>query len=400
MLSNQNEGVATTIQRPWLTATCERLLLRMLPSVSETVTNPLPVIPHRLLVVKVFGMGDSILIRSIIGMLRERHPEMEIGVLVGPATREVMTVGESFRVHQYVPRKLSTWSALQILRDIRSCHYDTILNCEQRSLAGSAFLSLIGAAYHIGFIPISATPKRRFLTHTMRFHDDQSVWQSFIRLARLIDSSIPQMFLPTSPKLSEEVEGWACGWWNEHVGSGSAPTIALHVGSQDREFSRWPVRRFVELAERARIHNRNLTVMLTGTPPERELIDAFISMYSGHAIDASDPGSLMRTAALLKRCNLLVSNDTGIMHLGAALGVPTVGLFGPNSPRYWAPVGPRATYVYDTKVPCSPCLNLYADRWPLACSHPEKGRCMLDITVDSVMMAARRVVVGEWLKQR
>lgn len=397
MLSNQNEGVATTIQRPWLTATCERLLLRMLPSVSETVTNPLPVIPHRLLVVKVFGMGDSILIRSIIGMLRERHPEMEIGVLVGPATREVMTVGESFRVHQYVPRKLSTWSALQILKDIRSCHYDTILNCEQRSLAGSAFLSLIGAAYHIGFIPISDTPKGRFLTHAMRFRDDQSVWQSFIRLARLIDSSIPQMFLPTSPKLSEEVEEWARDWWNEHVGSGPAPTIALHVGSQDREFSRWPVRRFVELAERARIHNRNLTVMLTGTPPERELIDAFISMYSGHAIDASDPGSLMRTAALLKRCNLLVSNDTGIMHLGAALGVPTVGLFGPNSPRYWAPVGPRATYVYDTKVPCSPCLNLYADRWPLGCSHPEKGRCMLDITVDSVMMAARRVVVGEWL---
>lgn len=397
MLSNQNEGVATTIQRPWLTATCERLLLRMLPSVSETVTNPLPVIPRRLLVVKVFGMGDSILIRSIIEMLRERHPEMEIGVLVGPATREVMTVGESFRVHQYVPRKLSTWSALQILKDIRSCHYDTILNCEQRSLAGSAFLSLIGAAYHIGFIPISDTPKGRFLTHAMRFRDDQSVWQSFIRLARLIDSSIPQMFLPTSPKLSEEVEGWACGWWNEHVGSGPTLTIALHVGSQDREFSRWPVRRFVELAERARIHNRNLTVMLTGTPPERELIDAFISMYSGHAIDASDPGSLMRTAALLKRCNLLVSNDTGIMHLGAALGVPTVGLFGPNSPRYWAPVGPRATYVYDTKVPCSPCLNLYADRWPLGCSHPEKGRCMLDITVDSVMMAARRVVVGEWL---
>jgi ADP-heptose:LPS heptosyltransferase len=397
MLSNQNEGVATTIQRPWLTATCERLLLRMLPSVSETVTNPLPVIPRRLLVVKVFGMGDSILIRSIIGMLRERHPEMEIGVLVGPATREVMTVGESFRVHQYVPRKLSTWSALQILKDIRSCHYDTILNCEQRSLAGSAFLSLIGAAYHIGFIPISDTPKGRFLTHAMRFRDDQSVWQSFIRLARLIDSSIPQMFLPTSPKFSEAVEEWACDWWNEHVGSGPAPIIALHVGSQDREFSRWPVRRFVELAERARIHNRNLSVMLTGTAPERELIDAFISMYSGHAIDASDPGSLMRTAALLKRCNLLVSNDTGIMHLGAALGVPTVGLFGPNSPRYWAPVGPRATYVYDTKVPCSPCLNLYADRWPLGCSHPEKGRCMLDITVDSVMMAARRVVVGEWL---
>jgi heptosyltransferase-2 len=397
MLSKQSKGLSTKIKRPWLTATSERLLLRILPSASETATGPLPTIQRRLLVVKVFGMGDSILVRSIIESLRERHPDMQIGVLVGPATREVMTVGTSFRIHQYVPRKLSMRSALQTLKDIRSCHYDTILNCEQRSLAGSAFLALIGAAYHIGFIPISDTPKGRFLTHAMRFRDDQSVWQSFIRLARLVDSNLPQEFLPTPPQLITEAEEWADRWWIEHVGAGPALTVALHVGSQDREFSRWPVRRFVEFAERARVRNERLSVMLTGTAPERELIRAFITMYSGRAIDASEPGSLMRTAALLKRCNLLVSNDTGIMHLGAALGIPTVGLFGPNSPQYWAPLGLRATYVYDTKVPCSPCLNLYADRWPLECSHPEKGRCMLDITVDSVMMAAKRVVVGEWL---
>ena len=66
MRSKRSEGLATKIQRPWLTASCERLLLRMMPSCSETVTGPLPTTPRRLLVVKVFGMGDSILIRSII----------------------------------------------------------------------------------------------------------------------------------------------------------------------------------------------------------------------------------------------------------------------------------------------------------------------------------------------
>ena len=85
------------------------------------------------------------------------------------------------------------------------------------------------------------------------------------------------------------------------------------------------------------------------------------------------------------------------MHLAAAMGTPTVGLFGPNSPRYWAPIGPRATFVYDTKVACSPCLNLYANRWPLECANPEKSRCMLDIGVDSVLNAARRVITDAWL---
>jgi ADP-heptose:LPS heptosyltransferase len=369
----------------------------MLPSAREKITDPLPAIPRRLLVVKVFGMGDGILIRSILEYLHDHHPEMEIGILVGPATREVMTLGTTFRVHQYVPQKLGVCSALQTLMDIRSRHYDTILNCEQRSLAGSAFLTATGAVYRLGFLPLVDTPKGWFLTHTVRFRDDQSVWQSFIRLGRLVDDNLPETLVPRPLQWSAEVEQWACDWWREHLGSRRGPTIALHVGSQDREFSRWPVQRFVELAERARVGARELSVILTGTAPEGDLIRTFISGYSGHAIDASESGSLARTAALLKRCSLLVSNDTGIMHLGAALGAPTVGLFGPNSPRYWAPLGPHATYVYDTRVPCSPCLNLYADRWPLDCGHPEKGRCMLDITVDSVMMAAKRVILGSWL---
>ena len=396
-LSAHSKELGRKKHRPWLTATCERLLRCTLPSSTDTASGPLPTIPRRLLVVKVFGMGDSILVRSLLDKLLERHRDMQIGVLVGPTTREIMTNRASFQVHQYISHALSISSALQMLKDIRSCHYDAILNCEQRSLAGSAFLALTRVPYHIGFIPIAATPKGRFLTHALRFRDDLSVWQSFICLARLIDPGIPQTFLPTAPAVSEEAEQWGCGWWKEHIGPESAPTVALHVGSQDREFSRWPVPRFVEFAERMRSRNRGLSIVLTGTASEKELIAAFIRVYPGRAIDASESGSLLRTAALLKRCRLLVSNDTGIMHLGAALGVPTVGLFGPNSPRYWAPLGPRATYVYDTGVACSPCLNLYADRWPLECSHPEKGRCMLDIKVDSVMMAARRVIVGEWL---
>ncbi|MGH7934182.1 MAG: glycosyltransferase family 9 protein, partial [Candidatus Binataceae bacterium] len=304
----KNRGLtARKVRRPWLTRACERLLLQMLPSAGDKVTRPLPAIPRRLLVVKVFGMGDGILVRSIVEYLRKHHPEMRIGVLVGPATREVMTLSATFRVHQYVPQTLSVCSALRTLMDIRNCHYDAILNCEQRSLAGSAFLAATGAAYRLGFLPLGDTPKSWFLTHTVRFRDDQSVWQSFIHLARLIECSLPEALLPTPFQWSAEVERWACNWWSEHIGAGRGPAIALHVGSQDREFSRWPVERFVELAERTRIGIRELPVILTGTLPEKELIRTFISRYSGHAIDASESGSLARTAALVKRCSLLVS---------------------------------------------------------------------------------------------
>ena len=97
-----------------------------------------------------------------------------------------------------------------------------------------------------------------------------------------------------------------------------------------------------------------LTIVLTGDHSERPLIDQFKAKYSGHAVDASAISSLERTAVLLRRSDLLITNDTGVMHLGAAMGTPTVAVFGASNPTYWAPVGPRATFVYKTRDTLQP----------------------------------------------
>jgi ADP-heptose:LPS heptosyltransferase len=381
--------------RPRLTQACEWLVGSLSRSAREPLNTPLPAVPHRLLVVKVFGMGDSVLVRSLVEHLAARNPKMEVGVLVGPATRELMTLGAGFTVHQYIQRTLTPRTALNTLREIRQQRYDAILNFEQRSTAGSIFLSVTRIPLRVGFLPTVESVKGRFLTHAERFQEERSMWQSFVRLARMIDPGVPDDVMPMPPKCGAISEEWAQNWLGQYAPG--RRIVALHLGSQDLEFRRWPLDRFVRLAERIRGLDGETSVILTGTAPERPLIQAFIENYSGHAVDASDTGSLENTAALLGRCKLLVSNDTGIMHLAAAVGTPTVGLFGPNSPRYWAPVGIRATYVYDTKVTCSPCLNLYANRWPLECVNAEKSRCMLDIEVESVLNAARRVVSDSWL---
>jgi heptosyltransferase-2 len=382
--------------RPWLTRTCERILGCGFKASQQPLNTPLPAVPRRLLVVKVFGMGDSILVRSLIEHLAARKSEMEIGVLVGAATRELMTLGAGFSVYEYSQRTLTARSAFNSIRAIRRDSYDAILNFEQRSTAGSAMLAATGVRYRVGFLPIIDSPKALFLTHSERFREGRSMWQSFVRLAQFVDPTLPDTVMPIPVKCGSKSEAWAVDWMTRHVSRRKA--IAMHLGSQDLEFRRWPLERFVQLAERiGNDYNPESSIILTGTASERPLMRRFMDQYSGHATDASDSGSLENTAALLRRCDLVISNDTGIMHLAAAMGTPTVGLFGPNSPSYWAPIGPKATYVYDTKVSCSPCLNLYADRWPLDCTNPEKSRCMLDIEVESVLKAAQRVIVGDWL---
>ena len=381
--------------RPRLTQACEWLAGSLSRTSSKPLSTPLPAIPQRLLVVKVFGMGDSVLVRSLIEHLAARNPKMEIGVLVGPATRELMTLGARFSVHQYTQRTLTPRTALNTLREIRQRRYDAILNFEQRSTAGSMFLSATGILSRVGFLPTVQSAKARFLTHAESFSEQDSMWQSFVKLTRMIDPGIAEDAMPLPPRCGAISEEWARKWLDKNALG--RRIVALHLGSQDLEFRRWPLDRFVRFAERIRDLNADTTVVLTGTAPERPLIREFIANYSGHAVDASDTGSLENTTALLTRCNLLVSNDTGIMHLAAAIGTPTVGLFGPNSPSHWAPVGSRATYVYDTTIACSPCLNLYANRWPLECLNSEKSRCMLDIQIESVLSAARRVVPDGWL---
>lgn len=382
--------------RPWLTAACDRFVQRIATRNFSGTATPLSLVPRRLLVVKVHGMGDSVLIRAILEQIKSRHPDMDIGVLVGAGTIEIMTLDSKFRAHIYNQSQLSLKSAAATLFEIRRAHYDAALNFEQGSAAGTAFLAATGIPIQLGFIALGQNSKARFLSHALQFDETQSMWQSFLALARLIDPGLaattgtfPIHSRPEADKFLEE-------WWKAHIGS-SQRVIALHLGSaQGMEFRRWPLERFVRLAEELRVRCATLSIVLTGTAVEKDLIHDFRHKYSGHAVDGSDLGTIENTVGVLRRCKLLVSNDTGIMHLGAAIGTPTVGLFGPNTPRHWAPIGPRATYVYDTAAPCSPCINNYANRTPLVCVNSEKSRCMHDISVAAVLAAVTRVVSPDW----
>jgi heptosyltransferase-2 len=394
----ESEALANAARRPRLTAGLERVL-RVLPACAALrATTPLESIPRRLLVVKVHGMGDGVLIRLIMEQLRKRHATMQIGVLAGAATREILTLGTDFRIHLYDQKGLTSRGAFDSLREIRRAGYDTVLNFEQGSIAGTAFIRCTGIPTRIGFIPLEYSPKSIFLTHGMRFDESHSMWRSFVKLAQLVDPGLTEtaVALPMPP--GADTEEWLTGWWWENLGDRDEETIAFHVGSAaGMEFRRWPLRNFVALAERIALERPGATIVLTGTTLDKQPIAEFMTAYRGRTVDASNAGSLTRTAAILKRARLLVSNDTGVMHLGAALDVGTVGLFGPNTPKHWAPIGRRATYVYETSVACSPCVDNYRNQTPSRCTNVEQGRCMRDISVEAVMQAARRVTPNGWL---
>src|SRR5229473_7045689 len=100
-------------RRPALTAMCERALLRILCHSRAENTQPLSTVPRRILAVKVHGLGDSVMVRSLLEHFRRRHPDVDIGVLAGPANRDVLTTGSNYQLHQYDQRTLSAGPVLR-----------------------------------------------------------------------------------------------------------------------------------------------------------------------------------------------------------------------------------------------------------------------------------------------
>jgi heptosyltransferase-2 len=157
--------------------------------------------------------------------------------------------------------------------------------------------------------------------------------------------------------------------------SGGARAVGLHLGAAFGSSKQWPAAAFAEVASRLR--ERGFRPILLGSPADGEMARA-VSTCAGWAIPslvARDRLELL--PRLLARLACLVSSDTGVAHLAAAVGTPTVTLFGPTDPRLTAPRS-RAARRVEGRAPCAPC---FLPRCPI--DHV----CMRGITAASVAEA-------------
>lgn len=378
-----------------LVETCARLVV---PSGHQRKAS-IERFPERLLIAKAAGLGDGVLVRALLVSLKLKHPSLELGLLVCPPTREILSCGIDARVHFFDPQHAGAASILRTVCEIRQRRYDAALDFEQGTVLSPALAMAARIPIRIGGYLAGATSARAaLLTHSVEFRETDSMLASFLRLTRVLD---PEMVV-ADDHLAVPCEVAARRRADEilerDTQRGHGHLVVFHLGPLGwGEYRRWPIERFVELADRMRAADSRLVIILTGTRSEGCLGQEFSVKYIGTTLNLCGQCSVEETAALLERCDLVVSSDTGVMHLGAAMGTPTVGLFGPNTPRHWAPFGPRARHVYPTKLPCSPCINNYRNIRPRECSYSVRSRCMIDIEVADVLAAASRVVHDEWL---
>lgn len=154
--------------------------------------------------------------------------------------------------------------------------------------------------------------------------------------------------------------------------------IAIGAGASYGSAKCWPPQRFADFVNQFRLHT-DTDVILFGTAAEQRVCDAIATGMKGTSISLVGKTAIAALPALLSRCHLFVGNDSGAMHVAAAVGLPVVAIFGPTDPHGTAPITPRCTVVQE-KPYCSPC---FLRRCPI------DHRCMASVRPEAVEAAAR-----------
>jgi heptosyltransferase-1/heptosyltransferase-2 len=169
------------------------------------------------------------------------------------------------------------------------------------------------------------------------------------------------MWLPRRPVVATQVrEKWR---------TDSARWVALLPGAR-WDNKRWPVENFLDLTRRLLSVSPDLNVAILGSKDDQALGGAIASVDTRRCLDLTGKTALPEMVEWLRLCELVITNDTGPMHVAAALRRPIIALFGPTDPSATGPYGQSRNVLQVSNLPCVPCLKGHCSyKEPLACLH-------------------------------
>ncbi len=315
----------------------------------------------RVLVTRLNYLGDVVLSLPLVDALHARWPGIEIDYLAREPGAELLANDSRFaRVFTLKDGLVNT---LALVRDLRARHYRAVIDLY--SNPRSAWLSwLTGARVRVGG---NRRGRRHLYTHpTSVPRDVRPVTHVFMRygvplgVAPNARAGAPSISI--TPAEASMAEAWL-------PRAGRRPLVGVHPGGK-WSVKRWPSEKFIELIARLKNDLGADVVVFTG-PAERDATEC-LRASGAHIVD---PVPIRTLAAVISRLDAMVACDGGVMHVAAAVGTPTIGIFGSSEPAVWFPYAAphRAAYI---EVECRPCHQHVC---PLG-----HTRCLNDLPAESV----------------
>jgi heptosyltransferase II len=326
-----------------------------------------------ILIVPYMWIGDFVRCHSVVRLLTARFPDRPVDVLTTAMVAPLLDYMPGVRrgIVFDLPRKRLALSAHRALAArLRAESYGDAL------IMPRTWKSALAPA-------LARIPVRTGFVGEMRF--------GLINDLRLGEKALPRMVdrcaalaLPGHATLPADwphpqlvVPRADVSRWRERMGLTDARPVAVVAPGAVGPSKRWPAAAYAELAKQ--LCERGFSIWVIGGPQEKALAGETAAASPSRCRDLTGPD--LRNAILaLAAADVAISNDSGLLHVAAAIGTPSIGIFGPTSPWHWAPLNPLAAVIEPrTDVPCRPCHKP-------TCRFGHH-RCMRDIPAEQVAAA-------------
>jgi len=344
----------------------------------------------KVLVVQLWGIGETILTLPSIEALRKKFPKAEINVLTSPRNKDVFF--DNKNIDDIAIIKLNSFSVLNFILKNRK-KYDLVIDMEEY-LNVSAIISFFAGRKVIGY---SHGARAKLYTDKVKYNDKQHAAQTFLDLVRVLGivydtSKLPQL------NFSKNDKNYVDKFLKNNKIQNNDFIVCVAPGAAESAKARmWPYDRYAELCDEL-VDKYKAKIIFTGDVNEIDLIDSVQKNMDNKnsTINAAGKISLNQLFYLISKCDLLIGNDAGPMHIAAAQGVKTIGLFGPNLPLRFGPYGKGNIGLYKGyNCEFSPCINVHKGQVP-DCLYPKDSndyqKCMKNISVNDVLREVEKLV--------
>jgi len=345
---------------------------------------------QKILLIRFSSIGDIVLASPLIRLLKSNFPHAQIDVLVKAEYAELIQfnphLSNVIELHSSAVSEL--WSLAQCLRHNS---YDVVLDIHD-SLR-SRLIRFFSGARRIGKVNKHIIARFLLVKLGVNFYKDpQPVAVRYLRTAQSLgigsDNKRLELFVP------DGIRDGVSATISTAMSHGRGPLVGIAPGAKHNT-KMWMPERFAEIATRA-VRELDAGILIFGGRSDARLcgeifrtINAPLEM--GRVLDLSGRLSLLQTAAALDHCDLLLCNDTGIMHIAAARQRRVVAVFGPTVEEFgFYPYGTEAVVIERKGLSCRPCSHLGSSQCPVG-----HFRCMKDTSVDEVFNAVCSLVMKQ-----
>jgi lipopolysaccharide heptosyltransferase II len=351
----------------------------LLHSIDSLKPKPKPHKIKNILAIKLSGFGNLILSLPALRSIKRKFPESKITYLTQYTNKELLEGVEDIDdiIYLKVKGHRLLYDLSKVLSKIKRKKIDLVIDFEQFARVSTILSYLSNAKKRIGF---NTKKQGRGMLYTTKvnYNNNQHMIKTFYDLAVALGIKPKTFDTYEFPKLSySETDQRTI---ENYTSNKKKKIVCIHPGTGKNVPERkWNKDKFAKLADEL-IEKYNASIFFTGTKDELKLIKSITSKMRNKFHNLAGKLSLRQLSLFISKSDLLITNDTGPLHLASFNKIPSISFFGPNTPKLYGPIGNNHITMYKN-MHCSPCITNFNEK-STNCKHFE---CLKSIQVKDVL---------------